>query len=561
MKNVHQEPELESSSSVKSICIWLAFFIGLLAVFYCLGRVLTYHHNINYFLNFDLTTYPGLGHNLIYQGGHLSSWHLGAAPYVFPEILFFYIFSLFSVSTYASLLTFMVLQVLAFIVAMIWLFRTTISNNIGLRLGLFYSLLFSLLCLSKRSFNAYGTKALFATVFLPSYHFAAALMALFSLILFIKIFTKPRLYLKIILFVLIFLGGISDALTYVYFLFPMLATLTVLLIFKELEWRKYVNLCLWLCVAFIVSYSAYQFLPIQITKVSIAPTIGFSYFAAYIKTIAVFFQTQTVLALLWLIFLIWAPISLWRSRGLKQGIERKVDFVILFQFVTVLVSTPLLIFAIGQVGTAHLVDGSLHAFLNNSTSFYNKLNGFPFRYLVNYYMFPIYFGLTFLFYKHTKHILSLYKVRNYFILIVLLVLGLIFLPPRQLQMNKLVNFHSSLAMCFELHVKTYGLTNGISNDFLSINLMNAYIPTKHQVAQVDPETLTPVLWIDTSERFTQSNYNFVYSPSPRFLAKIKQYYGKPNAVFICHSKVYHPKVRKYYFYVYNNGQLNKFFSH
>src|SRR6056297_2269559 len=97
-------------SKKSSILIFIAFLVGYCAMLYCLGKVLLYHHNLFYFLTPDISTYPSLAHNILFQHGHLWDWHIGAAPYIFPEITFFYIFSLFSTSSFASLLTYMVLQ-------------------------------------------------------------------------------------------------------------------------------------------------------------------------------------------------------------------------------------------------------------------------------------------------------------------------------------------------------------------------------------------------------------------------------------------------------------------
>jgi hypothetical protein len=442
----------------------------------------------------------------------------------------------------------------------IWYFRTIIVNEIGLRLGLFYSLAFSLVFLSKNNLNGYGTKAIFTTLLLPGFHFSMSLISILAMIVFIKLFFESKNYLKPLLFILLFLIGVSDALIFIYFIFPMLAALTVLLLAKELHWKKYLNLCSWLILAFLASYVTYRFLPVHMPEVSARPAINFNDFLAYFKTIYTFFKTEFVFSVLWSIFVIWAPISLWKSYKSNSGLGGRVNFVILFQFLIIAIGAPLLILLIGTAVTAKLTHYSFSDFLNNPSQIFNLTHYYHFRYLVNYFVFPVCFGLTVLIYKHTRQLKMFYKSINYFIFTPLIIMGLMFLPPYKLDLNKITHFQSDLIRCFNQYAIQYDLNNGITDNLNYVNAMNAYAKLSTHIVQVTPNNFKPSIWLNTSQYYRLHDYDFIFSRDEGFLKEAEIHFGKPTARFTCESRKFAYGNGPVFFYVYNDGRLNRIFD-
>lgn len=509
------------------------------------------------YLNPDINTLTYMAYNITHEHGSFSAWHISTSPSYVPEMVFFFLITFISKNPFVNLLSFVVFQITCVAILIPAIFKAATQSSAGLRLGVISVFVFLTTVVLKHPFNMYGEYAYLSTLLAPGFHYGAALLVFASIFVFLKILTNKKAYLKVLFFCLLVIAGLSDPLTYVYFTFPMAVTLSIFWFFKQLSHKDYFIYLAILVLSFITAFTLYRFTPIQYVQLSLKPSFSILLVLDFIKTIIFFIGKNWVWTIFWFLFMFWAPYSIWQSFKKKTGSIQLIDYVVLLQFITVLVSTPLIILAVNQTFPSSLQVFPTASFWTSPVKFYNELAYLPYRYLINYLLGPIFLGYPLLLYKHYQGFIEkLNKNVIYAVILAVFAVTLFMLRDHHFHKNNLLYFQSDITECIDNYAKEYHLTNGLSDSYYVTNMANSFAEGKFHIALVDSSLLTPIRWQNTEQLYQYHNYNFAISNSKRMPAALKKAYGNPLHTFTCTGNY----GDKFTLYIYPDGKMNAIFN-
>jgi hypothetical protein len=408
----------------------------------------------------------------------------------------------------------------------------------------------------------YDRLAYLGSIFAPGFHYGAAILVFTSILLFLKTLQSSGISLRIFFLIFLTLAGLSDPLVYLYFTFPMLVTLTIFRYFKKLSNKDLMLYLFILSIAFILSHVIYSFIPIQHVPIHLKPTFDSLMVLRFLKTLLLFIGKNFVWGTLWILFIFWAPYSIWKSRKETLLSIKLIDYVILLQFVTVVLGTPLIMLAISQYTVSVNDHFPTASFWHDPAKFYNELTYIPYRYLINYLMGPVFLGYPLLLYKHYKNSIVKILTQNITYAIILVLFAVIIFSHKHHHFHKknILQVQSNLTNCLLHYAARYDLTNGITDSYWITNAVNAYAKGKIHMALVTPNPLNPIHWQNTLQVYQYHHYNFVVAGDPPSRKMIetttRRLYGKPTRILICEDDA---KI-KHRILVYSNGKLNKIFG-
>lgn len=507
------------------------------------------------YLNPDTDSLTYMAYNVIYEHGSFLAWHIGTSPLFIPELAILFLITLFSKNPFHNLLICAGFQIICIAFLIPFLLKVTTKSTSGLRLGIISVFIFLSTVLFKHATDVYTKYAYIATILSPGFHYGAAILVFTLTLLFLKL-NASKFYLKAIFFLLLVLSGMSDPLVYVYFTFPMIATLSILYFFKRLPKKEYFSYISLLIIAFITSFIIYHLLPLHYVQLKLKPSFSPLIVLDYIKTIVFFIQMNFLWGALWLLFMIFAPISIWKALKKNQTSISLVDTMILLQFVTVILSTPLIVLTVSQTLPHSSEIFPKDSLFSNPNMFYKELFYLPYRYFINYFVGPIFLGCPLLLYKHFKGVAD--KLKNnviYLTLLIVFAITAFAMKPAHFYKNTFSQFHSDLVVCIDNYAKKYNLTNGISDSYLAANVINNYTRHGHHVALVDSHQFIPVHWQNTQELYQYHNYNFALTNTKIMDKSLRKRFGNPTHLFSCKNAFNHFKL-----YIYPKGKMNNVFK-
>lgn len=531
-----------------------------MSILYGISNFLAKPNHIMIFINPDVNTYTYLARNLIYEHGSLLNWNLGAAPYYFPDIMFIFLISFFIKNPFHTLLLYTLFQIIFFIFIITLILKSAIKTEIGLRLGLISSLLFLLILVLVHSTNTFATYAYASAILVPSFHFGMTLMVFTCLYVFSKLLMSPKISSILCLCLFAVLGGISDPLFYIFFIIPTLVTISILFLFRYMTKANYYKLVFLVTSIFILTYTIYHFLPVPADKQKLILSFNLFYFFVILKSIYSFIIKDLGTGLLWIFFIFFAPISLWQTHKQKKSANLFLNYIILFEWMSVFVGLVLIWLTIKPQYADNLnyIIQQHPSFQPNHVFHYlNELLPLQFRYLIPILLGPAFIGTPLLLYKQVKHI---HLLKNNMIFISVLLLFALIAFPKTTHSNEYQFFHFQphLISCIDKHAKKFHLTDGISDSFVGANMLNSYDEANLHMMflLINKNHFTFSKWQDTNELSERHDYDFAVLIHPSSIKSLLRNFGKPTHSFICEGNFIH----KYYVYVYKNGALRNILS-
>ncbi len=539
------------------IGIWLLVFFVFAMVLFALASYISHPIIAEYYLNPDYNTTTYMAYNVIYEHGSFFAWHIGTAPSFVPEIALMFLLTLFNKNAFINLLIYAVFQIACITILIPAIFKAATKSSVGLRLGVISVFVLLTTVVIKHTFSVYDDYAYITTLLAPGFHYGATILVFALIFLFLKILMNPKVYLKVIFFILLVISGLSDPFTYVYFTFPMIVTVSILWFFKQRSMKDYVVYLALLIISFLTSYTIYHILPIQYVQLSLKPSFSIVLVLYFIKTVLEFIGKNFVWGILWILFMFWAPYSIWQSFKNKQSSTQLIDYVVLLQFITVIVSTPLIILAVNQTFPISWQIYPSTSFWSSPSKFYNELAFLPYRYFINFLIGPVFLGYPLLLYKHYKGIVEKLNTNYiYAIILVIFACTIFMFRAHHFYKDTFLHFHSKLAVCLDNYAKEYKLTNGVSDNYAVTNVVNAFTQRGIHIALVARNTLSPIRWQNTQQLYQYQNYNFVVTDSNLMGLTVIHTYGKPSHKFFCYDE----SNGRYTLYIYQNGKMNNIFN-
>lgn len=213
---------LQTISGKANIWLWAGVLLSIgfiLIIFSDIGdSSLTWMY-----LNADKIYHPIIFQDIFQDGTGVRGWHLNGAPNFFPDMFFYFILMAFFNDALVTDFAFSMLQYLAFLFLVYWLFRQINKEKSHAYSSLFTYLMFFFLLIP-----VFANRFLITFQLLSiSYHFGASIMALLCLNLFIKYLRTSKKRTLAALMIFTILGALSDRLFLVQFLFPAMALLVL----------------------------------------------------------------------------------------------------------------------------------------------------------------------------------------------------------------------------------------------------------------------------------------------------------------------------------------------
>lgn len=507
------------------------------------------------YLNPDLNTLTYMAYNVMYEHGQFFAWHIGTSPAFFPEMAVMFFITLFSKNPFINLIIYAVFQITCITILIPAIFKAATNTTAGLRLGIISVFTFLATVIFERSFAPYSEYEYLSTLLSPGFHYGPVLVIFALIFIFLKMLVSSKIYLRVLFFILLVLSGISDPLTYVYFTFPMVVTLTIFCFCKQLSKKDFLIYSALLVLGFLSAYAICHLMPLQNVPLSFKPTFSFLLVLDFLKTIVLFLKNNVLWGVLWVSFMLYTPYSMWQSFKTKS--IQLVDYVILLQFITVIVSTPMIILAVNQTFPSALQIFPSVSFWSHPGQFYRELAYLPYRYFINFFVGPVFLGFPLLFYKHYRTAVEKLGNNAIYVVILLLFAFVIFtMRSHHFHKKTFTQFQSNIAVCLANYAKTYHLTNGISDSYYVTNMVNSYLAGVLHIALVDSYHLTVIRWQNTQELYQYHNYNFAISNSDAMPAALRKTYGAPIRTLMCTGN-YNDQFKVY---IYPNGKLNNMFN-
>lgn len=539
-----------------------ALVLGVFAIaLLSLASYISQPKNASTFLTADITAPVYMAYNLIYEHGSFFEWSVGTAPYFFPDIAVIALISLLTKNAFHILLTYAFLQITTITILIVALFKVASQSTIGLRFGILVAFGLLIRLLVDHDYDVYGHDAYLSNILYPCFHYGSFILVFTLLFLFLKMLSNSAYYLKAIFIILLILTGFSDPLIFLYFTFPMCVTLSIVYFLKQISKKEYLIYLSLLMGSFVIAFIVSYFLPIEYQQVQYHPSLSILFLFFYIKTLFYFLQKDMILGIVWILFMCSAPFSLWQSFKKRPSSIDYVDFVILFQWLTVIISTPVILLTVYQMYPSFIQTASLKSYGTNFFELYKNLRYLPYRYFLSYFLGPVFIGYPFLLYKHFKDglIKKISSSGIYIGILALLALTIFILKAPVFHKDLLVNFDSPLAVCLNHYAKPYHLKNGIADDFQATNEVNAYSHSVH-VALVEPGTLKNIHWLNTWQLYQYPYYNFAVVMKDATKKTLITRYGKPTKILLCQNTYRIKQNLNSFIYVYQNGKLKDLFG-
>lgn len=528
--------------------IIIALLLAFTSIFYVLWNNFSRLKHLGFFLNPDFTAYTYMAHNIVYEHGSIFLWHFGNALYLFPDITVLVILTNLMTNAQTVLLTYIALQMLYFFFMIAAVFKSTTHTVSGFRIGILSILALLNIMVSVQPFQLYYRYDYLSTLFTPAMHFSVMLIHLTTVYLLVKIIEYSSLYLKMVLLIVLLLSGLSDSLTVVYVTLPCVFTMTLMAFMKRIPKKMYFELMTILFISFIGSWFLSHIISFE--KGSIPLHISFSYITLleYVRTMLVFFQKTRLLGTLWILFIVIAPILLYQNRANSSKLSSSIFFVITFEWLTVIVSTPIILLVVQQVLPAD--------FASTSMSPFHKIPTIPYRYFICYFLGPIILGVPLLLYQCTP-LKKTFNNRKYYVRAIVFFALLPLLHPHALKFHNenILTYQDPAMRCFNIDAKQYHLTNGISDDYYVSNTWTTLNTQHAHIALTRPDGLGPLAWLNTSAVFRYHHYNFAISAKTDLPHALFMQYGKPFVTLTCKGYF-----NEYFIYVYQNDALSTVFD-
>ncbi len=489
----------------------------------------------------DLLTSATIAVNLIHQHGNLFNWAFPPAPYLFPDLLLCLLIALFSKNIFAVVFIFGLIQTSYFVFSS-YLLNRVISHDhkeAG-RLTLLF-LLFALWLLSyPQLLSTFGT---INAMLVPSIHFGVTIMTLTLLPILIILLrsTTTRLPL-LLLFILVFICiTVSDLLFLAYFAAPAIAALLLSKLALPMQRNRMFAIGL-IAILSIVSWLIYQWLPIFIHRLSTPITFHRYYLTHLAMLLATFFRHSPILASMWLLFIVFAPLS-WLSTYRKHHTHtHTIDFVTRFLFLQIIIGLFALI----------PVNGLLQELPFNPSM----------RYLQPMITLPTFIGLPLLLYKHAAPLNRLIRSTPLYCTILLaLALSTVINKPA-LNLNKKIDVYPADIACLDKHVNELGLHDGIVGYF-DYYVLSQFNRSGINVAlgEAGKTVIYKNYWNSRLDDYRNKNFDFVVTTilqinnemarqtwlSPE---NVRRIIGPPATTFSCGPL---------HVYVYRHGEINRAF--
>lgn len=529
-----------------NIITYLFSFSAFIIIVYSIACFWSQNKHIELFLNPDVLTQPLFAHALVYNHAKFFDLHFSNSPSFFPDFAIIYFLSLFIKNAYSIFPIVAFIQITFFFLVIFFLYKSITKSNIGIRLGILSILIFLLVLAKKHSFSVYGNYEYLNIVLLPYFHFSAILLSFLNLYLFINVLFHQKNGYLIPLSLLIILGGISDPFTHFDFTFPAMLSLSFCYFFKYIDLKKYLYFSIFLIFLFITSYLIYRYVPLPFARPHLKMHFNFNEFKLLATTLLFnFIGNNLTIGIPWLLFTIFAPISLIHSHTKKtkdDSIFNILNFILLFEVVVIYLG--LFVITI----TSPLDPNITYQLI-------------PLRYFGGLIIGGALLGFPLLVYKYIKQIYLLQK--NILFVSILFLLAVIALfPLPKLNFQNLFAYYPKMVACFDQYANKYKLKNGIGATFFESHVFTVYSRAGIQVANVQLKNSSVQGW-DSNTQFKRiHNYNFVVMQDDSYIkhhdyfnTMIKRF-GKPDHQFICAN--YNNRILVDV-YVYNNKLKNLYF--
>lgn len=178
--------------------------------------------------NSDALYLPALFLNLFHNGGQIRDWYLTPAPYFFPDYILYAVAYVCGKDLYSQIVGFALLQA-SFVLLIIWLLVREITsiNKFQVTTIIFITLVFL----------ATGSNGSFAYLLNSGYHYGVFLVGLFMVTLWLRYDRLMDKWRKVWILLLIsgvaFLSALSDNLTIVQIIAPMVVACTMFLVINR----------------------------------------------------------------------------------------------------------------------------------------------------------------------------------------------------------------------------------------------------------------------------------------------------------------------------------------
>jgi hypothetical protein len=234
----------------------LSLIIFLLSVF-CFYLSLD-EFKLEYFFNSDLLYLPSLYKDIFIDKFSFSGWRITPAPYFFPDMLIYFILMFLTNNFLLSTYLFGFMQSLTFLILVSILIKELIPKVSYYELVLI-NLVVSVIIISLSVDLILFS--LFVFLFMPSIHFGAFISTLLGVILLFKYLRKEKTPYLISIFLLVFIGSLSDRIFLIMFVVPTLLSLSILFVLNKPFSKIYFNIIVGILISSILAFLSYRFMP------------------------------------------------------------------------------------------------------------------------------------------------------------------------------------------------------------------------------------------------------------------------------------------------------------
>ncbi len=487
----------------------------------------------------DLLTITTIAVNLIHQHGNLFNWAFPPAPYLFPDLLLCLIIALFCKNILAVVFVFGLIQAVYFVFSS-YLLNRMISHNhkeAG-RLTLLFLLFALWLLCYPQLLSTFGT---INAMLVPSIHFGVTIMTLTLLPILIMLLRSTTPLLLLLFIPLFILTTISDLLFLAYFAAPAIVALLLSKLTTPMQRNRMLALAL-LSILSILSWLIYQRLPIFIHRLSTPITFHRYYLTHLVMLLATFFRHSPILASMWLLFAVFAPLSWLHTYRKPNNHYHTIDFVTRFLFLQIIIGLFALI----------PVNGLLQELPFNPSM----------RYLQPMITLPTVIGLPLLLYKHAAPLNRLiHSTPLYCTVLLALALSTVINKPA-LNLNKKIDVYPADIACLDRHANELGLHNGIV-DYFDYYTLSQFNRSGISVAlgEAGKTVIYKNYWNSRLDDYRNKKFDFVVTTTLQInneMARqtwlspenVRRIIGPPETTFSCGPL---------YVYVYRHGEINHAF--
>lgn len=201
--------------------------------------------NVGALFNSDALYLPVLLSDLL-NGGRLTDWYLTPSPYLFPDLILFYLISIFPIEGYWSIVSFAVLQVLIYSCALRHMLQClSIGKARGIHAISIFVMIFAAVVFGKA----------YQYILISAHHFSVVTV---SILIFCIIFKQASsgVIATVFAMTLSFLMGLSDSLYIVQFSIPL--AVTVVVVSCIYGGRRHFVICGLLFLSSVLGYLAYS---------------------------------------------------------------------------------------------------------------------------------------------------------------------------------------------------------------------------------------------------------------------------------------------------------------